>query len=159
MVWWFKTPSCPLWRHCNVMEYFRMNARQHVAQDNFRWIEAYRRGRETGTSGDTRGIFLHNTKCWWQKMSTEAFYYQTRTRYKQFVIVQALVYVYIYIVYIQSVTTISIIKFITCCLFSNVFQWRLKLPMYSCWQFLPSGAHLGGPWPPGWAPEGREVSH
>ena len=25
--------------------------------------------------------------------------------------------------------------------------------------FLPSGAHLGGPWPPRWAPEGREVSH
>ena len=32
-------------------------------------------------------------------MSTEAFYYQTRTRYKQFVIVQALVYVYIYSIY------------------------------------------------------------
>ena len=26
-------------------------------------------------------------------------------------------------------------------------------------QFLPSGAHLGGPWPPRWAPQGREVSH
>ena len=24
---------------------------------------------------------------------------------------------------------------------------------------LPSGAHLGGPWPPRWAPEGREVSY
>ena len=26
-------------------------------------------------------------------------------------------------------------------------------------QFLPSGAHQGDPWPPRWAPEGREVSH
>ena len=26
-------------------------------------------------------------------------------------------------------------------------------------KFLPSEAHLGGPWPPRWAPEGREVSH
>ena len=26
-------------------------------------------------------------------------------------------------------------------------------------QCLPSGAHLGGPWPPRWAPDGREVSH
>ena len=24
---------------------------------------------------------------------------------------------------------------------------------------MPSGAHLGGPRPPKWAPEGREVSH
>ena len=24
---------------------------------------------------------------------------------------------------------------------------------------MPSGAHLGGPWSPRWAPEGREVSH
>ena len=30
-----------------------------------------------------------------------------------------------------SVTTTSIIKFITCDLFSNVFQWRLKVPIYS----------------------------
>ena len=26
-------------------------------------------------------------------------------------------------------------------------------------QCLTTGAHLGGPWPPRWAPEGREVSH
>ena len=26
-------------------------------------------------------------------------------------------------------------------------------------KFLPSAAYLGGPWPPRWAPEGREVSH
>ena len=38
-----------------------------------------------------------------------------------------------------SVTTPSIIKFITCDLCSNVFQWRLKAPVYSCQQFLPSG--------------------
>ena len=31
-----------------------------------------------------------------------------------------------------SVTTTSIIKSITCDLFSNVFQWRLKVPFYSC---------------------------
>ena len=31
-----------------------------------------------------------------------------------------------------SVTTTSIIKFITCDLFSNVFLWRLKVPIYSC---------------------------
>ena len=30
------------------------------------------------------------------------------------------------------------------------------VPIYFCWQLLPSGAHLGGPWPPRWAPEGRE---
>ena len=58
-----------------------------------------------------------------------------------------------------SVTTTSIIKYITCDLFSNVFQWRLKVSIYSWYQFLPSGAHLGGPWPPRWAPEGREVFH
>ena len=58
-----------------------------------------------------------------------------------------------------SVTTTFMITFIACDLFSNVFQWRLKVPIYSCQTFLPSGAHLGGPWPPRWAPEGREVSH
>ena len=31
-----------------------------------------------------------------------------------------------------SVTTTSIIKIIACDLFSNVFQWRLKVPIYSC---------------------------
>ena len=31
-----------------------------------------------------------------------------------------------------SVTTTSIMKFITCDLFSNVFWWRLKVPIYSC---------------------------
>ena len=31
-----------------------------------------------------------------------------------------------------SVTTTFIIKFITCDLFSNVFKWRLKVPIYSC---------------------------
>ena len=40
-----------------------------------------------------------------------------------------------------------------------MFKWRLKVPIYSCKQFLPSGAHLGGQGPPRWAPEGREVSH
>ena len=57
-----------------------------------------------------------------------------------------------------SVTTTSIIKYFTHDLFSNVFTWRLEVPMCSCWQYLPSGAHLGGPWPPRWAPEGREIS-
>ena len=51
-----------------------------------------------------------------------------------------------------SVTTTSLIKTITCDLFSNVFWWRLKIPIYS-W------AHLVGPWPPRWAPAGRKVSH
>ena len=58
-----------------------------------------------------------------------------------------------------SVTTTFMITFIACDLFSNVFQWRLKVPIYSRQPFLPSGAHLGGPWPPRWAPESREVSH
>ena len=58
-----------------------------------------------------------------------------------------------------SVTTTSLMKFITCDSFSNVFYWRLKVPIYSFLQFLPFGAHLGGPWPPRWAPEGREVSN
>ena len=58
-----------------------------------------------------------------------------------------------------SVTTTSIIKHITCDSFNNVFKWRLKVPIYSCLQYLPSGAYLGGPWPPRWTPEGREVSH
>ena len=40
-----------------------------------------------------------------------------------------------------------------------MFSWRLNVPIYSCQQFLPSGAHLGGPWSPRWAPEGRGVSH
>ena len=31
-----------------------------------------------------------------------------------------------------SVTTSSMIKFITCDLFGNVFQWWLKVPFYSC---------------------------
>ena len=31
-----------------------------------------------------------------------------------------------------SVTTTSIIKFITCDLFSNVFLWWLKVPIFSC---------------------------
>ena len=26
-------------------------------------------------------------------------------------------------------------------------------------KILPSGTHLGGPWPPRWAPEDKEVSH
>ena len=34
----------------------------------------------------------------------------------------------------------------------------MKVPIYYCEQFLPSGAHLGGQGPPRWAPEGREVS-
>ena len=55
-----------------------------------------------------------------------------------------------------SVTTTSFIRFITCNLFSNVFYWRLKVPIYSCEQFMPPGAHLGGP---RWAPKCREVSH
>ena len=58
----------------------------------------------------------------------------------------------------RSATTTSLIKFITCDSFSNVFYWRLKVPNYSFLQFLLSGAHLGGPWPSRWAPEGREVS-
>ena len=58
-----------------------------------------------------------------------------------------------------SVTTTSIIKSFTHDLFNNVFKWRLEVPICSCWQYLPSGAHLGGHWPPWWAPEGREVSH
>ena len=49
--------------------------------------------------------------------------------------------------------------FFTCDLFINVFWWRLNVPIYSCWQFLPSGAQLGGQGPPRWAPESREVSH
>ena len=39
-----------------------------------------------------------------------------------------------------SVTTTSIIKPIALNLFSIVFQWRLKVPIYSCEQYLPSGA-------------------
>ena len=31
-----------------------------------------------------------------------------------------------------SVTTTSIMKIISCDLFSDVFQWRLKVPIYSC---------------------------
>ena len=31
-----------------------------------------------------------------------------------------------------SVTTTSLIKFITCDLFSDVFEWRLEVPIYSC---------------------------
>ena len=31
-----------------------------------------------------------------------------------------------------SVTTTSIIKSITCYLFSNMFKWRLKIPIYTC---------------------------
>ena len=58
-----------------------------------------------------------------------------------------------------SVTTTSITTFITFYLSSNVFWWKLKVPIYSCYQFLPSGAHLCGLWPLGLAPEGREVSH
>ena len=58
-----------------------------------------------------------------------------------------------------SVKTTSTTKCITFDLLSNEFWWRLKVPIYFCWQFLPSGAHLGGPWPPGWAPAGRGVSH
>ena len=53
-----------------------------------------------------------------------------------------------------SVTTTFILKFITCDLFSNVFYWRLVVPIYSCLHILPSGAHL-----PRWAPESRDVSH
>ena len=64
-----------------------------------------------------------------------------------------------YIQWNLSVTTTSIIKFITCDLFSNVFKWWLNVPTYACRQFLPSGAYLGGPWPPRWAPECREVPH
>ena len=29
--WWFETPSCPLWRHCNVLNKFRRNVR-HAAR-------------------------------------------------------------------------------------------------------------------------------
>ena len=58
-----------------------------------------------------------------------------------------------------SVTTTSIIKSITYDLFSNVFEWRLNVPIYSCYPYLPFGAHLGGLWPPRWASEGREVCH
>ena len=36
-------------------------------------------------------------------------------------------------------------------------EWRYQFTLAN--KFLPSGAHLGGPWPPRWAPEGREVSH
>ena len=36
---------------------------------------------------------------------------------------------------------------------------KTGVSFYSCLQFLPSGAHLGGQWPPRWAPEGREISH
>ena len=36
-------------------------------------------------------------------------------------------------------------------------DWRYQFTLAE--QFLPSGAHLGGPWPPRWAPEGRELSH
>ena len=35
----------------------------------------------------------------------------------------------------------------------------MKVPIYSCEQYLTSGAHLGGPWPPRWVPDGREVFH
>ena len=66
---------------------------------------------------------------------------------------------FIKMVWNLSVTTTSIMNFVARDLFSNMFWWWLKVPNYSCSQFLPSGAHLGVPWPPRWSPEGREVSH
>ena len=43
-----------------------------------------------------------------------------------------------------SVMTTSMIKFIICDLYRIVIQWRLKVPIYCCEQFLLSGAHLCG---------------
>ena len=32
--WWFETPSCPLWRHCNAMQgCFTANSWDHVSSD------------------------------------------------------------------------------------------------------------------------------
>ena len=50
-------------------------------------------------------------------------------------ICKPLIVLYIYHCKLQwnlSVTTTSLIELITCDLFSNVFWWRLKLPIYSC---------------------------
>ena len=43
-------------------------------------------------------------------------------------------------------------------LLMTLLQWNLSV-MTTEWDIsLPSGAHLGGPWPPRWAPEGRNCS-
>ena len=112
--------------------------------------------------GQWRGALMFSMICaWingWVNNCEAGDLRRHRTRYEVTVMLSQLSFA-VQLQWNLSETTTSMIQFITCDLFSIVFNWKLNVPIYSCEQFRHSGAHLGGPWPPRWAPECRGVSH
>ena len=58
-----------------------------------------------------------------------------------------------------SITTTFKMQSIAGGSFTNAIYWWLEIHNYQFYHTLSSGAHPGGQWPPGWAPEDRQVKY
>ena len=107
--------SCGITHHCRHYAEFHKND-QHAVKDQVNSIDLlYIMSKECVR----RGIFI-------------GYLFLTKISILQLVHNPLNDHEYIIVQWNLSVTTTSIIKCIACDLFSNVFKWRLKVPIYSC---------------------------